>query len=204
LGGHSRGKTASQTAINQIIKLLNQQYFDDASLALKTAILHANQEIASLNHNKLELKRMGTTVVSALYRDGQIHLAHVGDSRIYLLRNGILRQLTHDHTYVQKLVDSQIITPQEAREHPKRSHLTQAVGVYYDTRPELAPHPLACQTGDILLLCTDGLTEMLDETEITETLLHTEGLQMTAETLVEQAKMAGGQDNITAMLVRIN
>ena len=98
MGGHSRGKLAARTALGEIRRYVNTEYVDDAKLVLKEAIRHANQVIATMNHNKIEYSRMGTTVVAALWRGSELHYAHVGDSRLYLLREGVLHQLTMDHT----------------------------------------------------------------------------------------------------------
>lgn len=205
MGGHSRGKLAAKTAAKQVHALLETQFFEDIFFGLKTAIIFANQEIASLNHNKIEFKRMGTTVVSALIRNSHFYFAHVGDSRIYLLRQGTLYPLTRDHTYVQQLVDAGIISANEALSHPQRNQLTQAVGIQYEVQPTVATTPVECVPNDLFLLCTDGVTDMVSDEQIQAILADTtlELLEVN-EALIELAKENGGEDNLTSMLIRIN
>ncbi len=205
MGGHSRGKLAAKTAAELVHSVMKSQFFENITFGLKTSIIHANQEIANLNHNKIEFKRMGTTVVAAIIRNKFLHFAHVGDSRLYLLRNGQLMQLTQDHTYVQQLVDGGIITKEEARSHPQRNHLTQAVGIYYEIKPTISETPIECHPDDLFLLCTDGITEMLQDEEMATILVQNElSLKEKVEQLIETAKNEGGEDNLTAILIRIN
>ena len=204
MGGHSRGRLAAKTASEQIHAIMQQQFFEDVRLSLRTAIAYANQEIANLNHNKIEFKRMGTTVVVALIRGNQLFYAHVGDSRLYLLRESKLYQLTQDHTYVQQLVDGGIITQKEAKNHPKRNQLTQAIGINYEVIPTVSESAIECFPNDLFFICTDGITEMLDDNELLETLEKELSLKEKAEMLIEVAKEKGGEDNLTAMLIRIN
>lgn len=204
MGGHSRGKVAANTAATHISESLNSKVHENPTFALKTAIIHANQQIANLNHNKIELERMGTTAVTVLLRGRHLYHAHVGDSRLYHLRNRKLCQLTQDHTYVQQLVEGGIISEKEASSHPNRNHLTQAVGVYYDVKPSVSELPIPCVSQDLFLLCSDGLTDLVKDAQIQEIMLSSTSLQEVSEDLIDTAKHAGGEDNITVVLIRIN
>jgi PPM family protein phosphatase len=145
---------------------------------------------------------MGTTVTAAVAGGGYLQLAHVGDSRAYLLRGGTLEQLTTDHTVVGELVRRGRLTPQQAAVHPERSILTRAVGL--DPRvPVDLPDPLELQPGDQVLLCSDGLTEAVADGRIAELLSAAQDGQVACQSLIDAANDAGGPDNITVVLVRV-
>ena len=143
---------------------------------------------------------MGTTAVCALVRSGKAYLCHAGDSRAYLFRDGSLAQLTHDHSYVQELVDCGTITVEEAEHHPQKNIITRALGVDYRLDPEFtsaAVHP-----GDILLLCSDGLTNAVPRPQL-EQLLRTGSFYDLPDLLIRAANENGGKDNITALLLGV-
>lgn len=143
---------------------------------------------------------MGTTLVALLAKPERALIAHVGDSRAYLLRGETLKQLTEDHSLVNELIRSGQISPEEAKGHPRRNVLTRALG----TEPSVAPdlYELEWSAGDLLLLCTDGLTNMINEPDIFHTLRGEGDLDAKAERLVKQALDAGGDDNISVILVQ--
>ena len=143
---------------------------------------------------------MGTTAVCALVRGGTVYLCHAGDSRAYLFRAGKLTQLTHDHSYVQELVDCGTITVEEAEHHPQKNIITKALGVDYRLEPEFTSEKL--QKGDVLLLCTDGLTNMVPVDQM-EKLLVQGPFYDTPDRLIEAANANGGSDNITALLLAV-
>jgi serine/threonine protein phosphatase PrpC len=204
LGGHQGGEVASAAAVEPLARLDGRQFTDpgEAAEALATAIREANEAILDRAAGDPALYGMGTTVTAAAVAgDGHIQLAHVGDSRAYLLREGALDQLTTDHTVVGELVRRGRLTPEQAAIHPERSILTRAVGL--DPRvPVDLPDPLELRPGDQLLLCSDGLTEAVDDDQIAELLSATPDGNAACRSLIDAANDAGGPDNITVVLVR--
>ncbi|HWR44787.1 Stp1/IreP family PP2C-type Ser/Thr phosphatase [Sporomusa sp.] len=200
MGGHVAGEIASNLGANTIqeyIKKCKQQF--DWEQILKEAIIQANAIIYQMSQSKSECLGMGTTL-TAIYAEGsEIFWGHVGDSRLYLIRDNILQQITNDHSLVGELVQSGSITADEALVHPHRNILTRAVGTS-DTICVDSGRFLQ-QPGDRLLLCTDGLTNMMSEQEILSICLRPENPQTIVNKLVEQANQAGGYDNITAIVV---
>lgn len=202
MGGHRAGEVASQIAIEELKKLQQAgPWPNDAAVgeALRAAFLRANQRIRELSASDRELEGMGTTLVALLQHGDTVHLANVGDSRAYLLRHGELSQVTVDHSLVQELVDEGRLRPEEAGRHPQRSIITRALGVDADVEVDLFTYKL--QKGDRLLLCTDGLSGVVDETRIRNVLLRVPDPQRAAEQLVEMANESGGPDNITAIVL---
>jgi serine/threonine protein phosphatase PrpC len=174
-----------------------------AAEALASAIRAANESILDRAAGDPALYGMGTTVTAAAAAagDGYIQLAHVGDSRAYLLREGALDQLTTDHTVVGELVRRGRLTPEQAAIHPERSILTRAVGL--DPRvPVDTPDPLELHDGDQVLLCSDGLTEAVHDDQIAELLSAAGDGDATCRSLIDAANAAGGPDNITVVLLR--
>ena len=163
-------------------------------------MLSANRFVFQKALREEELAGMGTTAVCALVRGGKVFLCHAGDSRAYLYRDGRLAQLTHDHSYVQELVDCGTITVEEAEHHPQKNIITKALGVDYRLDSEFTTAPL--QKGDILLLCSDGLTNAVP-TEQLEQLLRSGSFYDLPDVLIRTANENGGPDNITALLVGV-
>jgi protein phosphatase len=202
MGGHRAGQVASQLASQGAIRAI--EALCDASISpaerLRHAVACANHEIFSSAQAKPELSGMGTTFVGMLFGGDRLALAHVGDSRAYLLRGGRLRGLTDDHSIVGELLRRHEISESAAREHPHRHVLTRALGVRSRTEPDLAE--MTPQPGDVFILCSDGLTTHVDDEEIAECLRSEADLDVAATRLVEAANLAGGLDNITVVLVR--
>ena len=205
LGGHQGGEVASATAVEPLAHLDGREFPDpgEAAEALATAIREANQAILDRAAGDPALYGMGTTVTAAaIAGDGHIQLAHVGDSRAYLLRDGALDQLTTDHTVVGELVRRGRLTSEQAAIHPERSILTRAVGL--DPRvPVDLPDPLELRSGDQLLLCSDGLTEAVGGDRIAALLSAAPDGHAACRSLIDAANDAGGPDNITVVLVRV-
>jgi serine/threonine protein phosphatase PrpC len=204
LGGHQGGEVASAAAVEPLARLDGRSFKDagEAAEALAAAIREANEAILDRAAGDPALYGMGTTVTAAVAGGGYLQLAHVGDSRAYLLRGGTLEQLTTDHTVVGELVRRGRLTPQQAAVHPERSILTRAVGL--DPRvPVDLPDPLEVQPGDQLLLCSDGLTEAVADGQIAELLSAAPDGQVACRSLIDAANDAGGPDNITVDLVRV-
>ena len=205
LGGHQGGEVASAAAVEPLAALDGRGFADpaEAAEALAGAIAEANSAILDRAAGDPGLWGMGTTVTAAAVTTGdQLQLAHVGDSRAYLLRDGTLDQVTTDHTVVGELVRRGRLTPAQAAIHPERSILTRAVGL--DPRvPVDTPDPLELQPGDQVLLCSDGLTEAVPDTRIAELLAAGGDGDAACRSLIDAANAAGGPDNITVVLLRV-
>ena len=202
MGGHKAGQVASHLAAEGAIRAIDALQGASVSLAerLRHAVACANREIFTAAQAKPELSGMGTTFVGMLFGGERLALAHVGDSRAYLLRQGRLRGLTDDHSIVGELLRRHEISEEDAAQHPHRHVLTRALGVRPRTEPDLAE--MTPQEGDVFVLCSDGLTGHVEDDEIAERLANEDDLEAAAAGLVDAANRAGGQDNITVLLVR--
>ena len=204
MGGAKGGREASQGACNVIENFFQEQYAQcgagQEEPFLKKALLYANRFVFQKAAHEEALAGMGTTAVCALVRSGNVYLCHAGDSRAYLIRDGKLTQLTHDHSYVQELVDCGTITEEEAEHHPQKNIITKALGVDYRLEPEFTAAKLKRE--DRLLLCTDGLTNMVPVEEM-EKLLAQGTFYDLPDRLVDAANENGGSDNITALLLAV-
>ena len=202
MGGHLAGEVASALAIQAVVTHVKEtsDRDDDPSDRLMEAIQRANQIVYEHANSSDGLNGMGTTLISTLFNGEHIYLGHIGDSRAYLFQSGELRQLTDDHTLVNELYKNGQITAEEAIHHPQRNIVTRAVG----TDPHVAADLLHIEwaEGDILLICSDGLTNMVEASEMQEILRHDEALESKADRLVQQALAAGGHDNITVVMVQ--
>jgi len=204
MGGHAGGETASRLAVESIIASLNGKLSADPLNALNEALLYANQVILDYAIQHPELKGMGSTCVVLLLKDNCVYYAHVGDSRIYLYSKNNLQQLTKDHSFVQSLVDAGAISPKDAESHPRKNEITNALGLKRMQPPSLGQKPCKPRRGDILLLCTDGLTGMVSDAKIQELLGSEILLYDKAKELVRLSNNAGGIDNITLQLVQFS
>ena len=204
LGGHQGGEVASAAAVEPLAALDGREFAGagEAAEALAAAIREGNAAILERAAGDPGLWGMGTTVTAAaLAGERHLQLAHVGDSRAYLLRDGSLEQLTTDHTVVGELVRRGRLTPEQAAIHPERSILTRAVGL--DPRvPVDTPDPVELRDGDQVLLCSDGLTEAVDDDRIAELLSAGADGEAACRSLIDAANAAGGPDNITVVLLR--
>lgn len=202
MGGHSAGEVASAIAIEELAALRDRGPWDSETAAtddLKQAILRANRRIREMAASDRKLNGMGTTLV-ALVEDGDmVHVANVGDSRGYLLRQGELSQVTVDHSLVQELVDDGRLSPEDAERHPQRSVITRALGIDPEVEFDLFTYKL--QVGDRLLLCSDGLSDVVEPTQIRKVLLRVRNAHRAAQELVTVANEQGGPDNITVIVV---
>ena len=202
MGGHNAGQIASELAAKQFL----HAYYHlggTAQEAARHAILQAHHYIAEMASKIPSRYGMGTTLTALILKQDEGILAHVGDSRCYRLREGVFEQLSRDHTLVARLVEQGVIPPEQARYHPQRNVIRQAVGVADPSEP-LEPdiETFALQAGDLYLLCSDGLTDMVDDAEI-EAILRDEPPTRAAWRLVDRALANGGRDNITVALVRV-
>ena len=194
MGGHRGGEVASQLAVETLEKL-----FKEGAGDLPDQVQEANRVVFERSVLDRKVAGMGTTLTAALVEGDRVRLAHVGDSRAYLLRDGTLRLLTEDHTLVHRMVSEGEISKEEAETHPQRSVLTRALGV--DTVVDVDDDSLQVRPGDRLLLCTDGLTSMVSEDEIEEVLRTVPDPREAAQRLVRMANEAGGVDNTTVVIL---
>ncbi|WP_022902058.1 protein phosphatase 2C domain-containing protein [Humibacter albus] len=204
MGGHAGGDVASAIATNRV-KEIDHAYptAEDAQMALQSALLAANGLLAETVFEHPELTGMGTTVSALIRVDGKVALAHIGDSRIYLLRGGELKQVTTDHTFVQRLVDTGRITEEEALTHPRRSVLMRVLGDV-DSSPEIDTWTTDTLPGDRWLICSDGLSGVVKQDVIANVLETTASPQVAAEKLVRASLDAGAPDNVTVVILDID
>ena len=202
MGGHEGGQEASQLAVDTIQAVYSQTQPEDPQSALITALQTAHDRIREYAQRHPALHGMGTTATAVVLRRNQLFYAHVGDSRLYLVRGQHISRLTHDHSYVGRLVERGVISFAEAEAHPQRHILTAALGTEADIAPDTPEHPLPLGSGDQLVLCTDGLWSMLKDDEINKALMHS-ALKEACKLLIQIAKNRGGPDNITVQLMRI-
>ena len=215
MGGHSSGEIASKIAVETISDFFRNSeisedstwpyaYDDNISFEgnkLKTAVAVANEKIQEYASEHPESRGMGTTVVAVLVLDSRLILCHVGDSRCYLLRDGKLSLVTSDHSWVNEQVKLGFMTEEEAQKHPFRNVITKALGTKCEATAEI--NETEGRSGDLLLLCTDGLNSMIPDIEIAKIVSKDTGLDEKARSLIDAANNAGGEDNITLVLLKI-
>lgn len=202
MGGQNAGDVASQLAVTVIQDILSDNTFTTPEEAITSSVIAANQAIlrkASINE---DMQGMGATCVMLIVKDGKVYYGSVGDSRIYYIANGMIRQITKDQSYVQTLVDAGQITQEAAEHHQDKNQITNALGVEGMTPPLIGQMPITPEPNSIFLLCSDGLSGMINNSTILNTVSrHDLSLNERAQMLVEQANEAGGLDNITVQLV---
>ena len=205
MGGHAGGDIASAIAVRRIAETDRLDFAtpQEAEFALQSAMIAANQEISAAVEERPELTGMGTTVSALVRVDDVIATAHIGDSRIYLLRDGELSQITNDHTFVQRLVETGRITPEEAAVHPRRSVLMRVLGDI-DQSPEIDTSILGTVPGDRWMLCSDGLTSYVPQERILAAMANERTPADAANALVNEALEHGAPDNVTAIVLDID
>ncbi|MDH6423481.1 PP2C family protein-serine/threonine phosphatase [Aurantimicrobium minutum] len=203
MGGHAGGDVASHLVIRHLLQL-DKEYSSvvDAQQELLAALLQANDMLSDVVYEHPELAGLGTTVSAMLRVGRQVVIAHIGDSRIYLLREGNLSQVTVDHTFVQRLIDSGRITEEEAHDHPRRSVLMRVLGDV-DASPEIDTVVLDVAEGDRWMLCSDGLTGVVYSDRLKPFLMEAETADDAADTLVQASLTGGAPDNVTVVVVDI-
>jgi protein phosphatase len=208
MGGHKAGDIASKLAVDTIYRFLKDKnslhhsQFEQISHYLNESIQRANSVIFSEGKKNAGQAGMGTTVVATWVHAPHVSIAYVGDSRAYLLRKNNLRQMTSDHTLVNDYLNKGLLQPDEVESHPLRHVLSRAVGPQDQVEADLLNFSL--QPGDILLLCTDGLSNMVSKEKIEEILNGPEDLEAKNRRLISQAIESGGADNVTALLIRFD
>ncbi len=208
MGGHNAGEIASCLAIktikNNFFSLQDYLLNKDISIPhfINSTLKKANKEILNKSLEKEELNGMGTTVTLTFVEGSKVYVGHIGDSRAYLLRNNKLIQITTDHSLVRELVKNGSITEKEALNHPQRNIITRALGTDKELKVDILSKNI--KRNDILILCTDGLTNMVDKKMIKEILQTNCDLQKASDKLIEIANEFGGVDNITVLLIKID
>jgi len=204
MGGHQHGEVASRLAVDVILETLSQPAApaEGPLTLLPQAIRTAHRRVFEATIGNENLAGMGTTVVALAVSDGQATIAHVGDSRAYRYRQGLLERLTQDHSWVGEQVSAGLLSPQQARLHPLKNVITRALGGRDGLEVEVGQWELVAD--DLFLLCSDGLTGMLGDDEIGDCLSGAASLEQAGETLVRRANEHGGLDNITVVLVRLS
>ena len=202
MGGQNAGDVASQLAVAVIQDILSDNTFATPEEAITSSVIAANQAIlrkASMNE---DMQGMGATCVMLIVKEGKVYYGSIGDSRIYYIANGMIRQITKDQSYVQTLVDAGQITLAEAEHHQDKNQITNALGVEGMTPPVIGQMPITPEPNSTFLLCSDGLSGMINNNTILNTVSRYDlSLNERARMLVEQANEAGGLDNITVQLV---
>lgn len=206
IGGQNHGEIASKVTIDNIVNFMKDNFNDyiDKGELLRVATINANKSINALSNEKEEYKGMGATLVAMLLdeKEKTLKITHAGDSRCYIIRKSIISQLTVDNSYVEYLLQKGVISAEEAKNHPQKNLITKAIGMEQDIDVEI--DSIEIKDKDIFLLCSDGLTSMLSDEDILHIMLkYTGSMQECAEKLVEEAKIRGGYDNITVILLEV-
>jgi len=202
MGGHEGGQEASRIAVEAI----EQTYAaaqSDPQAALVDGFRAAHQRIQQYAAAHPALVGMGTTATAVVLLASQLFYAHIGDSRLYLVSGSTISRLTHDDSYVGRLVESGVITVEEADKHPQRHILTAALGAGPEAEPEIGSAPIPLSAGDVVVVCTDGLWSLMEDEEIRQAVVQHVSLDA-CRALVETAKRRGGPDNITVQVLRIS
>ena len=208
MGGHIGGKQASAIAVESITDYFDSnisKIFGYSPRKIKQAMLDsvtdANKRVYDFSKENPELCGMGTTIVVCYISDGKVFAVSAGDSRLYII-NDTIKQITRDHSLINELLEMGMISPNQAKNHPKKNIITKAVGSDFSIEPDIYSEKLGEK--DTVLLCTDGLTNMIENEMITQ--IVNSGLELSecANSLVEQAKKNGGNDNITVVIIRQN
>lgn len=204
MGGHNCGEVASRMAVDFISNYVQKdgsQLFSSQNIEekLKKLVEDTNTTVFETSLKNPEASGMGTTLTMAVIAGQKVTVAHVGDSRLYLMRDEIIQQITEDHTYIWELIKKGSLTREEAEVHPRKHVITRAIGSSPDLEVDMLT--LEIQDEDILLLCTDGLTNMIGDDEIYRILKDNEP-EAACEALIEAAKSKGGEDNITVIVIK--
>jgi len=204
MGGYTGGEVASRLACISAAEYIKQNFQDDKQYTkeelqklIKEAMQYSNRVVYEKSQEEQELEQMGTTVEICLIYNNRAYIGHIGDSRIYRIRQGIMRKITLDHSYVQKLVKDGTITKEEAINHPKKNMLMKALGCEEFIEPDVMVKGF--NPGDIILICSDGLTNMIAEAEIHNIINQDKENAVTK--LIAKANELGGYDNITAIII---
>lgn len=202
MGGYEGGQEASRLAVETIEDVYEQEPPSDPRAALLKGFRTAHERIREYAEAHPEFHGMGTTCTALALTDLHLYFAHIGDSRLYLVRGNSILRLTRDHSYVGRLVESGVLRSEEAEQHPQRHILTAALGAGTEVVADAPTSPVALESGDVLVLCTDGLWSLIREPEILD-LVTTRDASAACRELVKLARGRGGPDNITVQILRL-
>ncbi len=209
MGGHNAGQAASRNAVKAIGRYFNEELVHEikedegkTEKEMVNAIKMAHEEILDMSRTNERYSGMGSTIVVSFVHDNVLHTCHVGDSRAYVINTSSITQVTKDHSTVAELVQDGEMTIEEARHSPLKNQITQALGASTSIEPEYNQHDL--NDGDVVLLCSDGLWEMLSDQEIQAIVMCQENMKEACIELTQRANEAGGNDNITVVLVEMD
>ena len=204
MGGHAAGEVASEMAVQIVVRELHAVQdlaAADAGKKLSAALIHANRSIHDRTITEVDKQGMGTTASVLMVSGARYLIGQVGDSRVYLLRDGALTQLTKDHSYVQEQVDLGNLTPEQARYHPYSNVITRCVGASPEVEPDVYTGEV--KVGDVFLVASDGLTGMVDDRRLQQLLMARTIPERKVAALISEANGRGGLDNITAIVVQV-
>jgi len=202
MGGYEGGQEASRIAVETVREVYDKVFHDDPKLALLEAFAVAHERIQDYAEQHPVFHGMGTTCTALAVVGTRLHFAHVGDSRLYLVRDGVISRLTRDHSYVGRLVESGIVNPKDAESHPQRHILTAALGSGMEAAADIPHEPVALHEGDILILCTDGLWGVVGDNDLAVAVQAGSPAESCAAA-VRMALQRGGPDNITVQILRV-
>ena len=208
MGGHNAGEVASSMAVEEIVEYIKNKAEcitkdkKDIYELIRNSVLFANDKVYKNSILNSKCLGMGTTLSMALMADNQIYIGHVGDSRIYLVRDNHISKLTEDHSLVAELVKSGTIKPEEAANHPQKNVITRALGTEYTLEVDISHCDVL--EGDYYVLCTDGLSNMLEDNEIMNIVTSSKDLDSACDRLINRARDKGGFDNITVVVIQIS
>ncbi|EMS69405.1 Stp1/IreP family PP2C-type Ser/Thr phosphatase [Ruminiclostridium cellobioparum] len=203
MGGHKCGEVASKQAVDSVCNLLLKADWEKKNISemLRDIIVKVNDEIYNFSLLDEATQGMGTTLIITVLKNRKLYIGHVGDSRVYIIREDSIEKVTWDHSFIEELVKNGSITRDEAVNHPKRNLITRAVG--YELGLQVDTYEIDLKDNDIILLCTDGLTNMLTEEEILDIIKNNEEPQDACDTLIQKANNNGGEDNTTVIVGKI-
>lgn len=199
MGGHAAGDYASRFTVKRIVEYIKESEINEPVKVLKEAILYANRKLMTEAGKDAGKAGMGTTIVGAVYEDHRLHVANVGDSRLYVINQEKITQITRDHSLVEEMVRLGEMDREDAKVHPDKNIITRAIGVLPEVSVDF--FETGINPGDTVLLCSDGLTNMVDDAVIKRLILGQRDIVEKAERLVETANENGGSDNITVVLI---
>lgn len=200
MGGHAAGDYASRTAVNMMVSYIENSFEKNSIKLLTKAVETANEEVFTEALFNRRLEGMGTTVVAVTFVGRYLQAINVGDSRLYVVSGNTIRQISVDHSLVEEMIRKGGIAREQARNHPDKNIITRAVGVKKTVEPDTYTEEL--KSGDYVLLCSDGLTNMVTDDEIKDIIVQSDDVSEAVKQLVEKANENGGRDNISAIIIR--
>lgn len=199
MGGHNAGDYASRQATETMLSYIEKSDYENPVTVLKYAIIRANERLIVDAQKNPELAGMGTTIVACVIVDGHLYVANMGDSRLYLISSDGIRQITMDHSLVEEMIRAGKLERENVRNHPEKNIITKAVGASLDAMPDF--FELDISTEDRVLLCSDGLSNMVEDDEIEDIVREEDSLENAVDRLIERANYYGGRDNISVVLI---